>query len=121
MILRVCLLALLGLAVSAAADVSGKWAGNYDVVMTSGETMKGKLTLNLTQSGAELTGSAGSDEGQMPIANGKVDGDSITFEIQTEGPRMVFKMHLEDEHMRGNGKGTADGNTVTVKLDLART
>jgi hypothetical protein len=103
-----------------AADFSGKWAGNYDVTMTDGQAMKGKVTLNLTQSGAELTGTAGSEDNQMPILNGKVDGDKLTFDVQTEGPKMMFELRLEDGHLRGNAKGMADGTTVSVKLDLTK-
>ena len=103
-----------------AADVSGNWAGNYDVTMTDGQAMKGKVTLKLTQSGSDLTGTAGSEDNQMPILNGKVDGDKLTFEVQTEGPKMRFELNLEDQHLRGNAKGIADGTTVSVKLDLTK-
>lgn len=102
------------------ADLTGKWSGSYDVLMTDGQTMKGKVVLNLTQNGNEVTGTAGSDEGQMQIQNGKVEGDNVTFEIQTEGPKMVFSLHLEDEHLRGGGKGDDAGNSVKVTLDLTR-
>ena len=103
-----------------AADFSGKWTGSYDVLMSDGQAMKGKMVLTLAQNGTDITGTAGSDEGQMTIQNGKVTGDKVTFEIQTEGPKMVFDLHLEDEHLRGDGKGDADGNSVKVKLDLTK-
>ena len=60
-----------------AADVAGKWAGSYDVAMSDGDTMKGKVTLTLQQDGGAVTGTAGSDQGQMKILNGKLDGDKL--------------------------------------------
>lgn len=104
----------------ASAGVTGTWAGKFDVQITDGQSMQGKVSLILTQKGSELTGTASSPEGALKILNGKVDGNKITFQVQTEGPKMAFDLHLEDEHMRGTAKGDSDGNTVNVKLDLTR-
>ncbi len=104
-----------------AADVAGKWAGSYDVAMSDGDTMKGKVTLTLQQDGGAVTGTAGSDQGQMKILNGKLDGDKLSFELQTEQHKIMFDLRLqEDEHLKGEGKGEADGNKLNVKLDLTR-
>ncbi len=103
-----------------AADFTGTWAGNFDVLMTDGQSMKGKVVLTLTQNASELTGTVGSPDGPLKIINGKVDGDRITFEVQTEGPKMAFNLRLEEEHIRGTAKGDSDGTTVSVKLDLVR-
>ena len=106
----------------AAADVSGKWSGSYDVDMSDGETMKGKVVLVLTQAGSDVTGTVGPDEQQMSqIKKGNVQGDRITFESQTEGPLMKFELHLENDHLRGEAKGDVDGNVIKVKLDLMKT
>jgi hypothetical protein len=117
LLLTACL--LMGLTLSA-ADVSGTWAGKYDVVIGDGQTMKGKVTLNLTQTGSELTGNVGSDEGQMKIQNGKVEGDKVTFEVQTEGPKIVFDLRVERDRLVGGGSGESDGSKVQVKIELAR-
>lgn len=104
-----------------AADVSGKWSGSYDVLMSDGQIMKGKVLMFLTQSGSDLTGTVGSDESeQTKIDKGHVEGDAITFETQTEGPLMKFTLHIEDEHIRGEAKGDMEGNSITAKVDLTR-
>ena len=104
-----------------AADVTGKWSGSYDVSMTDGQTMKGRVYMVLTQTGSDLTGTVGGDEqSQTPIKNGKIEGDRITFESQTEGPLMRFDLRLEDEHIRGKASGDMDGGTILAKLDLTR-
>jgi hypothetical protein len=101
-----------------AADFSGKWSGSYDALMQDGQAMKGQITLTLEQNGAEISGTAGGDHGDMKISKGKADGDNVTFEIQTEGPKIVFTLKLVEEHLRGEGNGDTEG--VKVKLDLTR-
>jgi|SRR5271165_2180368 len=102
-----------------AADFSGKWSGSYDVLMQDGQAMKGNLVLTLAQSDSELTGTVSSAEhGELKISNGKADGDNVSFELHTEGPTMVFTLKLEEEHLRGEGKGDSEG--IKVKIDLTR-
>ncbi len=120
--MKVVLFALFIFALSlSAADISGKWSGSYDVTMADGDTMNGKVVMVLTQDGSDLTGTIGSEESQLnKITNGRIDGNEITFESQTEGPLMKFTLRLEDDHIRGVGKGDMEGNAIQVKLDLTR-
>ena len=108
--------------VLSAADIAGKWEGNYDVVVSDGDTMKGKVTLTLQQDGVVISGTAGSDQGPLKIMNGKLDGDKLSFELQPgEHQKIVFDLRLQDDqHLKGEGKGDTDGNKLIVKLDLTR-
>jgi hypothetical protein len=104
-----------------AADLTGKWTGAYDVVVSDGEPMKGRVLMVLSQSGADLTGTVGPDEDQQAkILKGHIDGDKITFESQTEGPLMKFELRIVQDHIVGEAKGDMDGNQIKAKLDLAR-
>jgi hypothetical protein len=104
-----------------AADLSGKWTGNYDVTVSDGDPMKGRVYMILTQTGDDLTGTIGPDEQQQSrIMKGKIEGDRITFESQTEGPLMRFDLRLEDGHIRGEANGNMEGTKIRAKLDLAR-
>jgi hypothetical protein len=77
--------------------------------------------MDLKQSGAELTGTAGpSAEEQLPIQKGKVEGDKITFEVQTNGPLMKFELALVDGHLKGEAKAEFDGQVRKATLDLQR-
>src|SRR5215469_14951970 len=80
------LLALSSLA-AFAADVTGKW--------TSEATGKGgPQTYTFKQDGDKLTGSIeGGRGGAVDISNGKVDGDSVSFEVVREmnGNSMTIK------------------------------
>jgi hypothetical protein len=77
-------LALAALALPAAAqEVAGKWSGNVD-------TPQGPfpLTFDFAVMGAELTGALLNDFiGQIPISEGMVDGNEISFKLSIEmGP-----------------------------------
>ena len=66
---------LLAAAPAFAADVDGKWTGSID-------TPGGAITITYTfkSDGASLTGaSLGPDGKPLPIKNGKVDGNKISF------------------------------------------
>src|SRR5437763_498571 len=79
------------LALSAAdASVAGQWSGNVTMTRPGGETRDQPVVFTLKQSGAEVTGSVGGGEQQFPIQKGKVEGDKVTLEVQTDGPVAKF-------------------------------
>ena len=103
-------------AVLSAADLTGKWTGTFSEHEGDG---KGALLI-LKQNGSELTGTAGPDEQeQMPIENGKVDGDKVTFEIQAKG-LMHFELTLSGKRLAGTVSGEHDGEKRTAKLDVTK-
>jgi hypothetical protein len=66
---------LLAAAPAFAADIDGKWTGSID---TPGGAMT--ITYTYKADGANLTGnSLGPDGSPLPIKNGKVDGNKISF------------------------------------------
>jgi hypothetical protein len=73
----VAVLALLGALVftAAAADVTGKYVA--DVPGQQGNTMQ--TTFNLTADGDKVTGTVATQRGDIPIADGTIKGDTITF------------------------------------------
>ena len=118
-----CVLALVLMAACslAGSDLTGKWTGTYDVSVSSGDTMKGRVFMTLTQNGSDITGTIGPDEQQQsPIAKGKIDGDRLTFESQTEGPLMRFDLRLVDDHIRGEAVGDLQDTKIRAKVDLSR-
>jgi hypothetical protein len=65
---------------ASAADVTGKWSGEIT-------TQRGPQAVNmeLKQSGNTLTGTVAGRGGDVPITDGKVDGDTITFSTSAPG------------------------------------
>jgi hypothetical protein len=71
----VCILAMLIALSAAAADVSGKWTAM--VPGRGGDPMKTDFTFKVD--GDTLTGTTTGPQGEVPIKDGKVSGDTISF------------------------------------------
>jgi hypothetical protein len=63
-----------------AADFNGKWTA--EVPSRQGGTMTNTFTFKVD--GAKLTGSMSTQQGDVDITNGKVDGDNVSFDIVRE-------------------------------------
>jgi opacity protein-like surface antigen len=69
-------IAFLSLTVAAfAADVTGKWTAEVPGRGGNAQT----TTFTFKADGATLTGTVGTQRGDAPISDGKVDGDKISF------------------------------------------
>jgi len=82
-----------------AADISGKWTAQ--VPGRGGQTRE--QTFNLKADGSTLTGTVSGRGGDMPIAEGKIDGDTISF-TQT--------MEVQGNTMKFLYKGTVSGDEI---------
>jgi hypothetical protein len=72
-----CVLGIVGAVVLQAADVTGKWTAQ--VPGRNGQTRE--ATFVFKQEGAKLTGTTSGRQGDTPIADGKVEGDTISFTV----------------------------------------
>lgn len=110
-----------------AADWTGKWSGTADFKAPDGSTENGGAYAVLKQDGQAITGTAGpSEDQQIAIENGKIDGKKLIFQINIPGdagPR-VFKVSitmLSDDQAEGDVEGTSnDGQKIAGKLKLTR-
>jgi hypothetical protein len=97
----IALLAVVLGAVALAEDVSGAWKASMQG--PDGQSME--LTFNLKADGAKLTGTVTTPMGEMPISEGKVDGDKIEFTVETDQFKVVHK-------------GTFTGDTMKLTVDM---
>ncbi|MGD0682828.1 MAG: hypothetical protein ABR990_12350 [Terracidiphilus sp.] len=99
---RKALLAVLFLAFGSvtllAADFNGKWTATV-------ESPRGTqtLTFDFHVDGAKLTGTVTTPRGDMPISDGKIDGDNISFAQVMNRDGNEFKMTYT---------GKIDGDTI---------
>jgi hypothetical protein len=108
-------------ALMASDDLSGKWSGSFVITFSDGETKDSRAFMDLKQKGAEITGTAGeSPERQWAIQKGNVDGNKMTFEVQTEGPLVKFELTLIDGHLKGEAKAEHEGQSMKAAIDLQR-
>jgi hypothetical protein len=68
---------LLGIVFVCAADVTGKWTAQ--VPGRGGETRE--TTFNFKADGETLTGTMTGRGGDVPISNGKISGDDLSFNV----------------------------------------
>ena len=88
-----------------AADVDGKWTGALDTPMGTVN-----VGFNFKADGATLNGSmAGPDGGQIPIKNGKVDGNKISFNVSIDFGGMSLDFAYT---------GSLSGNTLAMSSDF---
>lgn len=105
-LIRLALAGCLLAAMVWAADASGKWTG--EVEGRNGQ--KREVSMNLKADGNTLTGTMGGRQGDTDISNGKVDGDTISFDVVREFNGNSMKMHYV-------GKLSGDEIHFTVSRD----
>ena len=116
----VCIL-LCAVITLSAADITGKWSGSLTMTNAQGETNEGAAFVIFKQNGAEITGSAGGDENQQfPITKGKIEGNRITFEVQSDGPLYKVDVMLAGEHIKGEVIVVQEGQSTKAKVDMTR-
>jgi hypothetical protein len=103
---RTLLLAALAFAVDAsAADVAGSWKTSY----TNEEGQTRESVLTLTMDGGKLSGAIASARGKVPLAEGSVDGNRISFSVVRKGNGDEIKITFT---------GTVEGDTMRLKMQL---
>ena len=116
-LLRAAVLLSLLVALASAADVAGTWKGAFDF---NGQSVP--LTFNLKTSTDGLTGTVeGLPTTPTAVHDGKVDGDNITFWVNTdyqgETYKLVYKGKVSGDQIQFTF-GTEDGSwgaQVTAK------
>lgn len=112
---------LLAPVLMAADDLTGKWSGSFVITFSDGQTKDATAFMDLKQKGAELTGTAGErPDKQWAIQKGKVEGNKITFEIQSDEPLIKFELTLVDGHLKGEAKAEHEGKSMKAAVDLQR-
>jgi hypothetical protein len=101
------LIALLGVFsfVAAAADPSG----TYKAEMPGRNGATQTITITLKADGSTLTGNIANARGEMPISDGKVDGDNISFSQ---------KMNMQGNEIVMKWKGKVDGDTLKLTRSM---
>ena len=99
-----CLMIALPL-VASIAGVDGKWSGA--VATPNGDLPVGFV---FKADGTTLTGSMiGPDGSPSPIANGKIDGNNLTFTVELNFNGQVFPLSY---------KGVLDGEQINMSSDF---
>ena len=120
LLLFIVVAALAGIAI-ADTNVTGKWSGSFNVMDENGGTKESTAVLMLKQSGSEITGTVGPDEGeQHAITKGKIDGDKITLESADGNVSIKLDLALAGDRITGNVSAVGEGRSMKGKIDVTR-
>jgi hypothetical protein len=97
------------------ADLTGKWSGTVDMKQ-DGEAQTIPVVMIVKQEGNKLTGTAGPEEDQHAIQKGVVDGDTVTFEVDSGEAIYYLEMKLDGDQLSGAAKVGADGEKMKIAL-----
>ena len=103
-----------------AADVvTGTWKGTAPGA--DGQGME--ITFTLKSEGATLTGTVLTPMGELPISNGKVDGNAVSFDADAGGMKVAHKCKVDGDTMAVSvsfGDGAMPPIDYTVKRVVAK-
>ena len=85
------------------ADVNGKWSG----VISTPDGNQFPLTYTFKTDNDKLTGSAQNPEGTVDITDGKIKGDSLSFNVEANGTKIGH-----------TGKYFSAGDSVSLNIDF---
>jgi hypothetical protein len=108
--MKFCLLALTFLFLAGfafAADIDGKWTGQYNSGM--GDPMQMDFTFKAE--GTTLTGTApGGPGATIPLKDGKIDGNKVSFIVETS---------MNDTALKFSYKGVLSGDSLELNFEMA--
>src|SRR5260370_12470111 len=108
----VCALLALSSVILFAAGIDGKWTGEGG--------RGGTQTLTLKADGAKLTGTISAPMGEMPISDGIIDGDKVSFTLNLEfngnSITQKFRGSLAGDELKITVEGGRSTRKVTFKL-----
>ena len=94
------LMTLVMAAAAFAADIAGKWKATVE-----GPNGSMEITFDFKVDGNKISGKAISEMGEMPITEGTIDGDKISFTVETDQFKVVHK-------------GTVSGDEMKLKVEV---
>lgn len=112
------LLLALGVGQGGGPSLSGKWSGSFQVSGNDGQIPQ---LLLLTQTGAKLTGTGGPDASERyPIADGKVDGNHVTFDLTNAFARFSYDLTGSGNELKGKLTISSLNNSRTAQVTLRK-
>lgn len=109
------------LSVPRAEDLTGKWSGSFITTQPDGTPSDGRIFMSLTHKALELTGTAGPNEQRQWPLKGSVDGNKVTFDVQTDEAGIIkFTLTFVDGHLKGDAAAEVQGQKLSAKVDAER-
>lgn len=105
---------------AAAANVTGTW--NTALILGDGNRIEG--VVKLKQDGDKLTGSVARNNNEAQIAEGKVTGDEVSFQVvrEREGRKVTgkYKAKISGDSLKGKVESDWSGDWQTIEWEGVR-
>ena len=95
-------------------DITGKWKGTMQ-----GPNGDMEMVFNFVAKGDSLTGTAESPMGELPISNGKIDGDKFSFDISFNDMKMTHQCTVLGDSISMKMPGMQGGDGIEIILKRA--
>lgn len=96
--------------VALAAGLDGRWRGTLETPNRSID-----LTLTLAVDGETLTGTIASAMGELPLANGVVEGDHFSFDLNFQGTVVEHRGVLSGDSIELKSMGSWGEIEITLQ------
>ena len=108
-------------AVALFGDVTGKWSGTGNGATPDGDHSM-SLSLELKQTGSDVTGTVGSSESgdSFSIAGGTIKDNVLTFQVSTDNGTYDVNLKVDGDKMSGEASTKAGDHKFTLKIELKR-
>ena len=97
-----------------ASDINGKWAGK--IPFSNGTFLE--VTFEFKVKGQELSGTVSGSGQQIPLVDGRVNGDVLAFKVEGERPEYSGRLSGHQIQMtltKENDKGEPRTSSFTLK------
>jgi hypothetical protein len=111
---------LLVVPIAAAEDFTGKWSGAFLSTLPDGSTDNDTIVMTIQQKDAALTGTAGPREDMQWPLKGTVNGNKLTFDVDSNGVIVSFVLTFANGHLKGDANADAPGGKLSAKIDMER-
>lgn len=86
--------------------------GSWDCTSSTPNGDEHKWTLTVKEADGKLVGTAGSEEGEVPIEEVKYADDTLTFKVSIESGTYEVTLKIDGDKMDGNWTGGGQSGTV---------
>jgi hypothetical protein len=86
--------------------------GNWDCISTTPTGSDMKWSLTVKEQNGKLTGTAGSDEGEMPIAEAKMENGTFTFKVFLDSEPYEVSIKVTGGKFEGTWKGGGETGAI---------
>lgn len=117
----ILMLACLGIAAAAgfaAEPATARVAGKWKASAKSNTGRQYEIQLELIEEGGKVTGTLTANEGSVPIEEGKLEGNRLTFKLAVDEGSYSITLTVDGDRMKGHYTGPG-GETGDISATRA--